>query len=880
MKPVFFTVTGDFRAVLEDSVNDTDHNPDLPPISAKVTFTPILAAGDVILATSADPRPTGYVPVPIVGIIDSADGRVKMRPFSDDGVAEFAPVRLLADGPFLELKDPLFYRVTFSEVRLGNKPGAITAFSFQAPTRDTEINLISVMRQPGQPPSGVIKVAPGSVRIDGAGRVVFSYGGVDIPSPLDKSGLKGDPGPSSWDAIPDRPENVPGGFPVLDAKSRVPDEHLPERLTFNVRDFGALGDGAANDLAAVHAARDAAGVGGTVYFPPGTYSVSQMVADVEGQKWLLSDKAILKLSASADLLRIVADNVTVDGGVFDASASTGSADHAITVSYADGVTVRNITAKNGSGFAIQGEGCNRLTVTNNKLIDFGGASICIYDSGEFIKDIVVSDNFIDAENGGLYHVGIVIRGEGGEIGRRTWTPSNIIVSRNVIRLPIGGALGPNAGGEGSQTIDNVSVGISVMYGESWIIDSNVITGGLFGITCGSPRRAVISNNSIRRFSTYGIEIPSAGINLDYCTVTGNVIDQGGIEPPEPYGCGISCTAGPSVTQVNHLTISNNTIGGFTAGADTWGIIVGGRGATVTNSTVSGNTVVADRPLFFAGATNSVAVSGNILDGGSKANSVGLQMENSANGVAITGNQFSNLGNSAVALTANGAGKTVDNLSMTGNTVRNCPAEFRNSLSGGATLGSNVFVDERDLLNGMRLATIYDNNGKTAVEFPNGPGDPVNHVRIRNSAGSPRIDAAGPAADIGLSVESKGTSTIFVSPGATNCAQFSAVTSAVNFLRFSGAVAGGAPTILATGSDADVPLELSARGAGVVRADGVQVEVKGHTHTVAQVIGARSWASVPVNANAPGTAGQEAYDSNFHYVCVATNVWKRAPLTTW
>lgn len=32
--------------------------------------------------------------------------------------------------------------------------------------------------------------------------------------------------------------------------------------------------------------------------------------------------------------------------------------------------------------------------------------------------------------------------------------------------------------------------------------------------------------------------------------------------------------------------------------------------------------------------------------------------------------------------------------------------------------------------------------------------------------------------------------------------------------------------------------------------------------------------------ATGVAGQQAYDENYHYVCVATNTWKRTPLDTW
>jgi len=35
-----------------------------------------------------------------------------------------------------------------------------------------------------------------------------------------------------------------------------------------------------------------------------------------------------------------------------------------------------------------------------------------------------------------------------------------------------------------------------------------------------------------------------------------------------------------------------------------------------------------------------------------------------------------------------------------------------------------------------------------------------------------------------------------------------------------------------------------------------------------------WTSVPASSSAAGTAGQIAYDSNYIYVCVTTNTWKR------
>lgn len=39
-------------------------------------------------------------------------------------------------------------------------------------------------------------------------------------------------------------------------------------------------------------------------------------------------------------------------------------------------------------------------------------------------------------------------------------------------------------------------------------------------------------------------------------------------------------------------------------------------------------------------------------------------------------------------------------------------------------------------------------------------------------------------------------------------------------------------------------------------------------------------SAPATAGATGTAGQWAWDSGYIYICVATNTWKRAALSTW
>ena len=42
----------------------------------------------------------------------------------------------------------------------------------------------------------------------------------------------------------------------------------------------------------------------------------------------------------------------------------------------------------------------------------------------------------------------------------------------------------------------------------------------------------------------------------------------------------------------------------------------------------------------------------------------------------------------------------------------------------------------------------------------------------------------------------------------------------------------------------------------------------------------SVSNTPANSNASGQAGQMAWDTNYIYVCVAANTWKRANLSTW
>jgi hypothetical protein len=62
----------------------------------------------------------------------------------------------------------------------------------------------------------------------------------------------------------------------------------------------------------------------------------------------------------------------------------------------------------------------------------------------------------------------------------------------------------------------------------------------------------------------------------------------------------------------------------------------------------------------------------------------------------------------------------------------------------------------------------------------------------------------------------------------------------------------------------------------------RVLTNGNTSTLNMTVNAVTvtTSSTPASATATGTVGQIKWDANYIYVCVATNTWKRAALTTW
>jgi len=130
---------------------------------------------------------------------------------------------------------------------------------------------------------------------------------------------------------------------------------------FDVKAFGATGDGTTDDTTAIQAALDAAETagGGTVFVPLGTYAIETALEIGDFTHLQLDRDATIKRTANIDnMLRNKADGVaggytansdiTVSGGAWDAN-STGigtEADKAITIiafGHASNVTIRDVS---------------------------------------------------------------------------------------------------------------------------------------------------------------------------------------------------------------------------------------------------------------------------------------------------------------------------------------------------------------------------------------------------------------------------------------------------------------------------------------------------------------------------------------------------------
>ena len=149
-------------------------------------------------------------------------------------------------------------------------------------------------------------------------------------------------------------------------------------LYVNVEDYGAVGDGVANDATAIQAAITAAAAsGGVVFFPRATYLCQSILTLATGVTLDLGGSTLkigASIGASARLLTVAGvSNVVIRDGIIDgdkASFATATEQrHNIHITNSSNITLRDLVTKNAKGDGIYvgdsiSGACSNVTFTN------------------------------------------------------------------------------------------------------------------------------------------------------------------------------------------------------------------------------------------------------------------------------------------------------------------------------------------------------------------------------------------------------------------------------------------------------------------------------------------------------------------------------------
>lgn len=462
--------------------------------------------------------------------------------------------------------------------------------------------------------------------------------------------------------------------------------------------YGVVGDGVADDTAAIQALINGVGPNTTIHFPAGTYKHTNLAFTSKSNFALVGD-----------------------GAVFVATTRTQR--YLAFVNCTD-FTVRGITSKGATATVRSGptrgismEGCSRFTITGNHVFNTEGVGIYAgaVAGGAGCVDGRISDNLVHDTWADGIHI--------------TGTSKRITVTGNVINE------------SGDDSIAVVSYGsdsfgpcedVSITGNTSWHSKSR-------GITLAGGKNLTASGNTIRDSRNAGIyaayESSYSLRALVNVTISGNTITGANTYGAVTNYAGIHIVGdGGTAIPVSGITVIGNTI----EGSRQWGILVGSAAAGLYGATITGNTIrnTGTNGLMVQRAKD-VSLSNNLIDSSGE---TGITVLNTEGAVSVTGNVVVDANRTSVAATRRGIFIGSPNFTVatvTGNTVRDSTgastvaldfATSANVLSYGNNIGGNV--------GGYPIASappfVSPGNALLAGAFPSsGTGGGVGIVGIRN-----------------------------------------------------------------------------------------------------------------------------------------------------
>lgn len=267
----------------------------------------------------------------------------------------------------------------------------------------------------------------------------------------------------------------------------------------------------------IEAARDAAGIGGTVFFPNGTYLVANLEAMIADQTWILDRKAIVQRSSGPALLEIKAAGLRLKGGTWDGGWIPGEPWSNGLSATGFGAEIEDILLQNISGWGIIFvDGV--VDIRRSTVRKTGLSAIFASSSAPTVKGSIVEGCTVDRLEGYGGYAGVqLIAMNGGN----KWLLSPRVINTVVYMPPV-----PNVASTGPGQLYQNAVGIEILNASAPVVMGCSVANGKIGISFGNARNGKMIGNAVGNAFQYGLEIAGvAGFGSQWCCVEGNSVNN-------------------------------------------------------------------------------------------------------------------------------------------------------------------------------------------------------------------------------------------------------------------------------------------------------------------------------------------------------------------
>jgi hypothetical protein len=472
-----------------------------------------------------------------------------------------------------------------------------------------------------------------------------------------------------------------------------------EGAVVNVLDFGAVGNGVANDTAAIQAAIDSLTVGGTVFFPTGTYlcSAGLTVADNNTVLDFAGGAILTYTTATQTLITVTGANCRIQNAIIDAPAIFDGSN--VPVTY-------GVIRVQGENFTADSCVLNNVPKIGFWFNDINNGAItsCKINGG-------TSEGFYDETN--PVHFGILIDPSS------TGSQGNFVIANNFINRCVQGAGSGNVGAaslEQSMSITGNVFELCWNHGfySSGLANGVTVSGNAFN-ACQIPVALTGSNHAVVG-NTMVVFTTGTGIGAD------NEIT--GISLRDPVNCVVANNVIKGEGTAGGTVISLEDLSGVAGANKVEGNIVTGNTIEITNASVAG--VAAIRLIATSTNVSNNIISNNVIRAPVR-NQFGLIVIIGSASAISQGNSICD--NVIVATGARGSGfgidlRRVDDSDVTNNKIR---VEF-DSASAITFSGIDMLICNRIMVSANQLWCRAAFGANTAVrlvtETTSGSGNQV------------------------------------------------------------------------------------------------------------------------------------------------------------